>query len=73
MTQIEDIEREVMASVAAAKRTLRHVERHWIKPAKTEQDYAEARDAFFASWRLNKQLAVLHQDAREATKGGGVL
>lgn len=49
----------VAEQVAAARRRLYDVSEKFVRYARTERDFDEARDALYASWRLAKHLQDL--------------
>lgn len=58
----EDLQLAFIAEVAAAHRRLETIRRHWLKPAKTPQEFANARQALYLSQSMIQRLS----DARRA-------
>lgn len=58
----EDLQLAFIAEVAAAHRRLDAIRRHWLKPAKTPQEFANARQALYLSQSMIQRLS----DARRA-------
>ena len=52
----QQVELALIGEVAAARRRLNVIEREWVKPAKTPEQLANAREALYISWQYLRRL-----------------